>query len=92
MKNARTMRSIAVRLSSTSQAGASGRRCGRRPARIVVDLMYLTFIDSTGIGALVAGNNAVRAVGVAFSLRNPGSFVIAQLNQTGRYNTLVGGN
>jgi anti-sigma B factor antagonist len=39
-----------------------------RPTRVVVDLLYLTFIDSTGIGALVAGRDAARSVGCGFTL------------------------
>jgi anti-anti-sigma factor len=60
-----------------------------RPARVMVDLRYLTFIDSTGIGALVAGRNAARTVGVGFTVRNPSPFVTTQLHQTGLYRTLV---
>jgi anti-sigma B factor antagonist len=61
-----------------------------RPTRVVVDLQYLTFIDSTGIGALVAGRNAARPLGVGFTVRNPSPFVTTQLRQTGLYSTLVG--
>jgi anti-anti-sigma factor len=60
-----------------------------RPARVVVDLLYLTFIDSSGMGALVAGRNAARAVGIGFTVRQPSPFVTAQLQQTGLYNTLM---
>jgi anti-sigma B factor antagonist len=59
------------------------------PARIVVDLLHLTFIDSTGIGALVSGHNAARAVGADFRLRHPSPFVITQLRQTGVYSALI---
>jgi anti-sigma B factor antagonist len=61
-----------------------------RPTRIMVDLLYLTFIDSTGIGALVAGRNHARTLGVGFTVRNPSPFVTTQLRQTGLYDTLVG--
>jgi hypothetical protein len=61
-----------------------------RPIRVVVDLLYLTFTDSTGIGALVAGRNAACAVGVGFTMRHPSSFVAAaQLRQAGLYEALT---
>jgi anti-sigma B factor antagonist len=60
------------------------------PTRVVVDLQHLTFIDSTGIGALVAGRNAARALGVGFTVRNQSPFLTTQLRQTGLYSTLVG--
>jgi anti-anti-sigma factor len=61
-----------------------------RPPRVVIDLLYLTFIDSVGIGALVAGRNAARTVGIGFTLQNPNAFVIDRLHQTGLYNALTG--
>lgn len=54
-----------------------------RPATMVVDLTYVTFMDSMGIGALVAGYNAARDVGTSFVLRNPSEFVHRQLRVTG---------
>jgi anti-anti-sigma factor len=62
-----------------------------RPPGVVVDLLHLTFIDSTGIGALVAGRNAARTVGIGFTLRHPGPFVVDRLRQTGLYSTLTEG-
>jgi anti-sigma B factor antagonist len=59
-----------------------------RPVRIVVDLLHVTFIDSTGIGALAAGYNAARRLGVRFSLRNPRGLVAQQLGQSGLSDTL----
>jgi anti-sigma B factor antagonist len=41
------------------------------PARIVVDLGDLSFIDSTGLGALVFGFQRARDLGIALSLAHP---------------------
>lgn len=42
-----------------------------RPAGIVVDLAELTFIDSTGLGALIFGFQRARDAGVRFCLAHP---------------------
>ena len=60
-----------------------------RPARIVVDLLHVTFIDSTGIGALIAGRNTALGLGIGFALRQPSAFVAGQLRQTGLYPAMV---
>jgi len=60
-----------------------------RPARLTVDLLHVTFIDSMGIGALIAGRNAAQALGIPFAVRRPSSFVVAQLRQTGLYEALA---
>jgi anti-anti-sigma factor len=54
-----------------------------RPARVVVDMRRVTFMDSTGIGALVVGYNAAREVGAEFRVRDPSTFVQRQLHITG---------
>jgi anti-anti-sigma factor len=54
-----------------------------RPVAMTVDLTYVTFMDSMGVGALVAGHHAARDVGTRFSLRNPSEFVHHQLLITG---------
>jgi anti-anti-sigma factor len=59
------------------------------PTVLVVDLLYVTFIDSTGIGALAAGYNAARRVGVTLVIRSPSPFIETQLRQTGLYETLT---
>jgi anti-anti-sigma factor len=61
-----------------------------RPPRIVVDLRHVTFIDSTGIGALAAGHNAARSVGIDFVVRHPTDFVSRQLRSMGLYEALIG--
>ncbi|BCJ46773.1 hypothetical protein GCM10010168_37050 [Actinoplanes ianthinogenes] len=54
-----------------------------RPTAMIVDLTYVTFMDSVGIGALVAGQRAARDIGARFQLRNPSEFVHRQLRVTG---------
>ncbi len=54
-----------------------------RPRAMIVDLTYVTFMDSLGVGALVAGYNAARELGSTFVLRNPSAFVHRQLRVTG---------
>nr|WP_240948348.1 STAS domain-containing protein [Planosporangium mesophilum] len=63
-----------------------------RPTQVMVELRHLTFIDSTGIGALVAGRNTARSLGIGFRVRNPSPFITTQLHQTGLYSTLVEGD
>jgi anti-sigma B factor antagonist len=53
------------------------------PTLLIVDLTFVTFMDSLGIGALVAGYHAAREVGSRFLLRNPSEFVHRQLRITG---------
>jgi anti-anti-sigma factor len=54
-----------------------------RPVCMIVDLTFVTFMDSMGIGALVTGYNAAREIGARFVLRNPSEFVHRQLRVTG---------
>jgi anti-sigma B factor antagonist len=42
-----------------------------RPATIVVELAGLSFIDSTGLGALIFGFQRARDAGVTFRLAHP---------------------
>ena len=55
----------------------------QRPISMIVDLTFVTFMDSMGIGALVTGYNAARELGIRFELRNPSEFVHRQLRVTG---------
>ena len=55
----------------------------QRPAVMIVDLTFVTFMDSMGVGALVTGYNAAREIGTRFVLRNPSEFVHRQLRVTG---------
>jgi anti-anti-sigma factor len=53
------------------------------PVTMIVDLTFVTFMDSMGIGALVTGYNAARETSTRFVLRNPSEFVHRQLRVTG---------
>ncbi|GAA0457827.1 hypothetical protein Aca07nite_70460 [Actinoplanes capillaceus] len=54
-----------------------------RPRLMIVDLTFVTFMDSMGIGMLVTGYEAARDLGARFVLRNPNEFVHRQLRITG---------
>ncbi|GGQ62186.1 STAS domain-containing protein [Couchioplanes azureus] len=54
-----------------------------RPTVMIVDLTFVTFMDSLGVGALVTGYNTARETGTRFLLRNPSAFVHRQLRVTG---------
>jgi len=51
--------------------------------QLAVDMARLTFMDSTGIGALVSGYGAAQHAGIRFRVRNPSRFVYQQLQITG---------
>jgi anti-anti-sigma factor len=53
------------------------------PAVIVLDLRWASFIDSTGLGALVAGHKAAAVSGAELRLENLSTFVHRQLWITG---------
>jgi anti-sigma B factor antagonist len=55
----------------------------QQPDRVVVDMLHVTFMDSTGIGALVVGYNTARELGADFVIHNPSPFVYRQLHITG---------
>jgi anti-sigma B factor antagonist len=50
---------------------ALGEALAAHPLDIVVDLTDLTFIDSTGLGALIFGFQRARDAGVRFRLAHP---------------------
>jgi anti-anti-sigma factor len=54
-----------------------------KPSRVELNLQAVTFIDSTGIGALVAGFQAAEVSGVKLVVTNPSRFVHRQLWVTG---------
>ena len=61
----------------------------RRPPRIVVNMRHVAFVDSTGIGALLAAHNVARAVGVHFEVREMAPFVERQLHVAEAFDSLV---
>ncbi|MDR6316790.1 STAS domain-containing protein [Actinoplanes couchii] len=54
-----------------------------RPRLMIVDLMFVTFMDSIGIALLVAGHESAREQGTRLVLRNPSEFVHRQLRIVG---------
>ncbi|GIF62036.1 hypothetical protein Ais01nite_00710 [Asanoa ishikariensis] len=60
-----------------------------RPPLLVVDMRHVTFVDSTGMGALVAGLNAAREHQVRFGVHAVAPFVEKQLRIAGLYEALV---
>jgi anti-sigma B factor antagonist len=54
-----------------------------RPSRLTMDLRRVPFMDSIGIGTLVAVNNKAREVGGTMEVRNPSPFVHRLLQITG---------
>ena len=60
-----------------------------RPTHLVVDLLHVTFIDSTGIGALASAAQAAGRHGIGLSLRHPNPFFTTQLRTTGLYDQLT---
>jgi anti-anti-sigma factor len=60
-----------------------------RPVNVIVDLLHVTFIDSTGLGALIAAHASARSHGIGFTVRNPAPFVRHQMHVTGLYDHLT---
>ena len=50
---------------------------------LVLDLSGVTFLDSTGIGALIDLSHDAEDLAVTFGLRNPGPRVVRILQMTG---------
>jgi anti-sigma B factor antagonist len=60
------------------------------PPRLVIDMLHVSFVDSTGIGALIAGYKAATAAGTSFTIRHLAPVVAKQLQATGLYSRLTG--
>ena len=54
-----------------------------RPPRILLDMRWVTFIDSVGISAMVAGFQTAEVSGVKLAVTHPSRFVHRQLWVTG---------
>lgn len=57
--------------------------------RVQVDLRHITFLDSSGIGALLAGHRQATAAGLAFQAKDPSASVRMVLELTNVW-TLLG--
>jgi anti-sigma B factor antagonist len=53
------------------------------PTKVIIDLTHLLFIDSSGLGTLVACWRRAEQEGAAFSIRNPRDEVALSLEITG---------
>jgi anti-sigma B factor antagonist len=60
-----------------------------KPVDIVVDLSAVSFLDSSGIAALVAGYRRVEETGGAFTVRNPQARVQRVLQLSGLANVFA---
>jgi anti-anti-sigma factor len=58
--------------------------------RITVDLSGVTFMDSSGLGALLASRVSAQSVGIGFAIAYPSKQVTRVLQMTGTYERLVG--
>ena len=54
-----------------------------RPTEVKVDLSKVTFIDASGVGALVAGREVARRCGVGFAVQNTQGVVLRVLDILG---------
>lgn len=61
-----------------------------RLTRLIVDLRRVSFLDSSGISALVAGYRAAHQRGIGYLLTNPRNMVWSVLQVTGVLGTLTG--
>lgn len=62
----------------------------RRPRCIIIDMARLTFVDSTGIGALAAGYRAAARNRVSFVVRDVAPQVERSLRLAGLYERFTG--
>jgi anti-anti-sigma factor len=60
-----------------------------RPPAVIVSMRHVSFVDSTGLGALVAGYNAARALDVRYVVQHVAPFVEKQLHASGLSDVLL---
>lgn len=63
----------------------------RRPPKLVVDLLHVTFLDSAGMNTLIAAYREAKRLGTSFVVRHPSEFVARQMRVTGTYEVLTSG-
>jgi anti-anti-sigma factor len=76
---------VLLRAQGEALAGAATRRLHG----VVVDLDQVTFLDSTGIGALVGGYRQAATAGLTYQLENPRGAVTRVLDVAGVLSTLA---
>ncbi|MBQ0904988.1 STAS domain-containing protein [Micromonospora sp. U21] len=62
----------------------------RRPPSLVVDMLQVTFMDSTGLAALLSAQRAARGLGTSLVVREVSTFIERQLRMAGIYEVLTG--
>lgn len=63
----------------------------RRPPKLVLDMLRVTFIDSNGLAALLTAHRTARQFGTALVVRELSDFLQRQLRVAGVYDTLTRG-
>jgi anti-anti-sigma factor len=63
-----------------------------QPAKVVIDLTELSFIDCTGIGTLVDAHNEARGAGRSVVVANPGGWIRKVLDLTSTTYLVGSGN
>ena len=62
---------------------------GELDIAVIVNMRHVVFVESTGMGAIVAGYNAAKDAGVRFDVQEVAPFVADQLRATGLYELLI---
>jgi anti-anti-sigma factor len=61
----------------------------RRPPKLVVDMLHVTFLDSTGLTTLLSAHRAAQQLGTRLVVREVSAFVRQQLRVAGIYEILT---
>lgn len=62
---------------------------GRRPPMLVVDMLQVTFLDSSALAALIAAQRATRRLGTSLVVRRVSTLIETQLRMAGMYEILT---